>query len=420
MQKVHYLILGTGVAGSFAADKLVKLGEGPIMMVSKEVERPYDRPPLSKEYFKGEMPEEKVYFHPADYYPKNQIELKLETEIVKIDPQNKKVVLAPTSPRLRGAQEEIGFEKLLIALGSKARGLGLKDPPAGRAGKPQNLHHLRRFSEARKLKKEAFQAKNVVILGAGFIGLELAAALSEKGIKVDVINRGPYLWDRFVNRSLAEIFEKFFKEHGVTFHYNDELDHFVYPDSPRAKSREGSRREGDPIKAVMTKKGLKLPTDLVIYAIGIILHNEKMLREAGFEFEDGLVVNEQMKTNFPDIYAAGDIINYPDPVFKERRRVEHWGHAHYSGELAAENMVSTPQKPYDLLTYVWSDLYDLHLEFAGLEQGYDQIKILGAPEKKKFTALYLKNKVLRAYFQINGEEKERKDLEDKIRKGEMV
>ncbi|MBI2588206.1 NAD(P)/FAD-dependent oxidoreductase, partial [Candidatus Berkelbacteria bacterium] len=139
-----------------------------------------------------------------------------------------------------------------------------------------------------------------------------------------------------------------------------------------------------------------------------------ILKKSGFQWNNGLVVDKYLKTNFPDIFGAGDIINFPDPIFKVRRRVEHWGHAKYSGELAAENMLGA-NKPYDLLTYVWSDFFNLHLEFAGFEKSYDEIKIKGNPQKCRFTALYLKKNKLCAYLQINGSQNERDELEKKIK-----
>ena len=168
------------------------------------------------------------------------------------------------------------------------------------------------------------------------------------------------------------------------------------------------------VKGLRTKDGRILDCDFVVAGIGTELPGEIFL-SSGLAFDNGLVVDEYMQTNNPDIFGAGDAINFYDPVFKKRRRVEHWGHADYSGRLAAENMKGV-KKPYDLLTYVFSRVFDLRLEFAGNETDWEEIKIIrGSFGDKSFTALYLKNGLARAYFQINGEQAERAELERRIR-----
>jgi NADPH-dependent 2,4-dienoyl-CoA reductase/sulfur reductase-like enzyme len=150
---------------------------------------------------------------------------------------------------------------------------------------------------------------------------------------------------------------------------------------------------------VATRSGKELPCDLVCIGVGIV-PNVELAQGAGLAVDNGIVVNGRLQTSHPDIYAGGDVANYPDPYFDKRRRVEHWGHAEYCGQLAGDNMAGA-SRSYDLLTYVWSDIFDLHLEFAGDETEHDEILMRGQPRDKMFTLLYLKDKVLRAYFAVN-------------------
>jgi 3-phenylpropionate/trans-cinnamate dioxygenase ferredoxin reductase component len=165
--------------------------------------------------------------------------------------------------------------------------------------------------------------------------------------------------------------------------------------------------------SVLTESGKDLPCDFVCIGVGIV-PNAELAQQAGLEVDNGVVVNEYLQSSHPDIYAAGDVANYLDPIFRKRRRVEHWGHAEYCGQLAGQNMAGAANK-YDLLTYVWSDIFDLHLEFAGDESEHDQVLLRGRFQDKSFTVLYLKQNILRAYFSINTSSKEFPILQRLIR-----
>lgn len=167
------------------------------------------------------------------------------------------------------------------------------------------------------------------------------------------------------------------------------------------------------VSSVKTQSGKEFPCDLVCIGAGIV-PNVELAQQAGLAVDNGIVVNEYLQSSHPDIYAAGDVANYPDPFFNKRRRVEHWGHAEYCGQLAGQNMAGG-QSPYGLLTYVWSDIFDLHLECAGDESEHDQILLRGQVQEMAFTALYLKKKVLKAYFAINTSAKEFPSLQRLIK-----
>jgi NADPH-dependent 2,4-dienoyl-CoA reductase/sulfur reductase-like enzyme len=172
-------------------------------------------------------------------------------------------------------------------------------------------------------------------------------------------------------------------------------------------------RGQDRPSSVVTRSGKKLPCDFVCIGVGIV-PNVELAYQAGLTVDNGVVVNEYLQSSHPDIYAAGDVANYQDPVFAKRRRVEHWGHAEYCGQLAGQNMAGA-NNTYDLVTYVWSDIFDLHLEFAGDETEHDRVLLRGRFEDKSFTVLYLKRHVLTAYFAVNASSKEFPILQRLIR-----
>jgi NADPH-dependent 2,4-dienoyl-CoA reductase/sulfur reductase-like enzyme len=242
-----------------------------------------------------------------------------------------------------------------------------------------------------------------VIVGAGFIGLELAASLTQKGVRVAVVEAAPHIWSRFADAMLAGFFQDYCARRGIAFHTNEKVSEI--------------RGERGP-SVVVTMAGRELPCDFVCIGVGIV-PNVELARQAGLAVDNGIVVNEFLQSSHPDIYAAGDVAQYLDPVFRKRRRVEHWGHAEYSGQLAGRNMAGAGE-PYDLLTYVWSDIFDLHLEFAGDESDHDQILLRGRPEEAPFTVLYLRGGALRAYFAVNGESREFPILQRLIRTGKSL
>ena len=260
------------------------------------------------------------------------------------------------------------------------------------------MHYLRTLEDSAAIATWAGQGKRAVVIGAGFIGMEVAASLTQRGVHVTVIEAQPHIWPRFVDAALAVTFQNFCTAKGVAFHTNDTV----------LEVRGAGR-----VSSVKTQSGKEFPCDLVCIGAGIV-PNVELAQQAGLAVDNGIVVNEYLQSSHPDIYAAGDVANYPDPFFNKRRRVEHWGHAEYCGQLAGQNMAGG-QSPYGLLTYVWSDIFDLHLEFAGDESEHDQILLRGQVQEMAFTALYLKEKVLKAYFAINTSAKEFPSLQRLIK-----
>lgn len=385
MKSAKYLLIGGGLASSQAVKQLREQDpRGSIILVGEEPCVPYDRPPLSKEFLRGEKPRDALFFDPEQYFHDQSVGLILGVRVQRLEPAAKTALLANG--------ETVAFEKALLATGG--RPVRLKLPGGDLAG----VHYLRTLDDSAAIAAEAGPAKRAVIIGAGFIGMEVAASLTQRGVQVTVIEAQPHIWPRFADASLAGFFQDYCTQRGVTFHTSDTVTEIAGQGRP---------------SAVRTRSGRELPCDFVCIAVGIV-PNAELAQQAGLTVDNGIVVNEFLQSSHPDIYAAGDVANYLDPIFDKRRRVEHWGHAEYCGQLAGQNMAGAGT-PYDLLTYVWSDIFDLHLEFAGDESEHDQVLLRGRFQDKSFTVLYLKQHVLTAYFAINTGSKEFPILQRLIR-----
>lgn len=372
MKTVKYLLIGGGMASSHAAKQIRRQdSEGSVMLVEEEPHVPYDRPPLSKEFLRGEKPAGKLYFDSKEFFQEQNIELALGAPVEKLDMSDKTAFL-------QGSDEPIVFNKALIATGGRPVRLALP-----------GVYYLRSLDDSAAISAAAREGQRVVIIGAGFIGLEAAASLTQMGLKVDVVETAPHIWPRFADAKLAAFFQGYCSERGVTFHTGEMVIEI-----------RGDNRAS----LVVTRTEKEFSCDFVCAGVGL-LPNEEVARDAGLKVGNGVIVNEYMQSSHPDIYAAGDVANYFDPIFEKQRRVEHWGHAEYSGQIAGLNMSGANTK-YNLVSYVWSDIFDLHLEFAGDETNHDQMLIRGSMEKHPFTVLYLRENRLTAYFAVNTDAKD--------------
>lgn len=380
MKSTKYLLIGGGLASHNAATRIRQLDpDGSIVMVGREFEPPYNRPPLTKEYMQGKISRDRVFLETRDYYTQHNIETLFGKSVEQLDAKEKVVTLDDRT--------QIRFEKALLATGGTPVHLGL------RGIQQTNVFYFRTLEDALQVSAEAAPGSRAVIIGAGFIGMELAASLTLRGVEVSVIQKAPQLWSRFTNQKLAQFFQDYCAERGVRFHLSEEV-----------MELQGQGQ----VSAVELKSGGAIPCDFVCVAVGI-QPNVQLAEQAGLKVDNGVVCNEYLQSSDPDIYAAGDILNYPDPYFDTRRRVEHWGQADYTGALAGGNMAGE-RKKYDLLTYVWSDIFDLHLEFGGDEREYDRMLIRGRLGDESFSVIYLKNDVMTAYFAINASKVEYQTL----------
>jgi NADPH-dependent 2,4-dienoyl-CoA reductase/sulfur reductase-like enzyme len=376
MTDAKYLLIGGGMASYHAAKQIRRAdADGSILLVSEEAWLPYDRPPLSKELLRGEKQPEEIVFTQREAYAEEKIELRLGLRAERLDTAAKLVTLSDG--------EVIGYERALLATG--ARPVQPPIPGIDLAG----VHYLRTLDDALAIAKDAVAGRRAAIIGGGFIGIEAAASLTQRGVSVTVIEALPHIWARFCDAELAGFFQRYCSERGVTFLTGE-----------RVATLNGDAQ----VQSVTLASGKTLDCDLVLVAVGVT-PNVELARDAGLTVENGIVVDEQLRTSAPDVYAAGDVIDYYDPIFGKRRRVEHWGHAEYSGQIAGQNMTGAA-RDYEFLTYVWSDVFDLHLEFAGDESERDQVLVRGTPGEGPFVVIYLKGGLVTAYFAINASARE--------------
>lgn len=385
MDFIKYLLIGGGLASSQAAKQLRQLDpQTTIALVTDDPQPPYDHPPLSKDFLRGEMPKDKVFFDDPSFYAAQKIDLKLGMAVTKLDSATHIATLDNGS--------QLRFDKALIATGG--RPVRLATPGADLPG----VHYLRTLNDSVALAAAATPGSFAVLIGAGFIGLEVAASLTQRGVQVTVVETGPHIWPRFADETLANAIQEHCTAKGIAFRTGDSVAEI--------------QRQNDRF-SVRLKSGAVLPCNFVCIGVGIV-PNVELAQQAGLAVENGIVVDEYLQSSHPDIYAAGDVANYVDPLFGKRRRVEHWGHAEYSGQLAAQNMAGA-RRPYDLLTYVWSDIFDLHLEFAGDEKEHDQMLLRGKLDELSCIILYLKQHRLKAYFAINANNKDLPPLQKLIK-----
>ena len=386
MKTVKYLLIGGGLASHSAAARIRQLdSSGSILIVGAEKHRPYDRPPLSKYYMQGQQKIEEVFLKDEPFYRQQNIELMLGAPVERLDAAGKTAAMADG--------QVIQFGKALLATGGRPVRLNL--PGTGLAG----VHYLRTIDDAMAISDEAAEGKKAVIIGGGFIGLELAASLTQRGAKVTLLERREHIWRHFADARLAGFFQDSCARHGVTILTNEQ-----------ALEIRGAGK----VSSVLTASARLLPCDFVCIAVGIV-PNVELAVAAGLKVDDGVAVNASGQTSCADIYAAGDIMNFLDPHAGVRRRVEHWGNAEYSGGLAGANMAGAAER-YALLNYIWSDIFDLHLEFAGDERGYEKMLMRGRMEDRSFAIFYLRDGLLKAYFAVNYKKKQYVPLQKLIEK----
>lgn len=353
-------IIGGGQAGGACAMELRKLGfEGRVVIVSEEAFIPYKRPPLSKTYLSGEAAVETLYvMQPARLEAAN-IECMTGVRVDTIDREVKQLSLSNG--------EQLGYDKLLIATGSRAREL----PVEGADG--DNVFPLRTIADVDAIRAQCAPGKKMVIIGGGFIGLEVAAVAQKMDMQVTVLEGLDRVLARVTAPDTSTFFEKVHREAGV--------------DIRTGASVHGL--EGAPnVTHVVLGDGSKLEADIVIIGIGIV-PNVELAVAAGLEVENGIVVNEFTQTADPDIYSAGDCSNHPNPLYGCRMRLESVQNAMDQARCAAANMLGTQTK-YDALPWFWSDQYDLKLQMVGLSQGYDDSVVRGNPDERSFSVFYLK------------------------------
>jgi NADPH-dependent 2,4-dienoyl-CoA reductase/sulfur reductase-like enzyme len=365
------------VAG-YAAKQLTELDlrSGDLTILSADDELPYERPPLSKAFLAGKDNEDAIRISPTEFYKQHGINVRLRTIVDSLDPKTKTLRLADGS--------EVGFDKLVIATGARVRTF---DSPGSDL---KGIHYLRSMDDSRKIREHAASAKRAIVVGAGFIGMEVASVLAQKGIETTMILRGERIWDQFFTPEMSRFFEAYYTARGVKFE--------------RKTSAESFSGEGA-VQSVRLAGGRTLPCDIVVAGIGVSPVTEP-LAGSGIEVSNGVVVNEYLETNRPDIYAAGDVANYNDVLFGKRRRVEHWDNAVSQGQHVARILMGD-RKPFVHVPYFFSDVFDLSYEFWGDTSGADQVITRGDLTTNSFSVWWLRGQQLVATFVMNRPDDER-------------
>lgn len=365
------VIVGAGQAGGEAAMRLRQLGfKGEITLVGDEPLPPYQRPPLSKKFLLGELPEERLLLKPAAAYADEHVTLLTGTKVVWVDRTQKKA-------RLEGGRE-LPYDALILATGSRVREL----PVAG-ADLP-GVHVLRTAADVDAIRPEFTPGKRLVVVGAGYIGLEVAAVARTLGLEVTVLEAAARPLARVTSPEVSGFFLDQHTAKGVRF----------------ALSAQAAVIKGDArVRAVGLKDGSEVPCDLVIAGIGI-LPETALAEKAGVVVQDGVVVDRQMRTSDPSIYAIGDCVTRPIPLYERTGRLESVHNAIEGAKIAAAMIAGVPP-PTEEAPWFWSDQYDLKLQIAGLFSGYDQLVLRGSMEKRAFAAFYLKAGRLIAVDAVN-------------------
>ena len=364
------VIIGCGQAGGQAAASLrQEKYEGPITMIGQEPYIPYQRPPLSKQYLSGEQEKEKLSLRQESFYSEKEINLKLETSVLSLDPHKKELQLEN--------DETVTYDKLLVATGGRPRKLEVDGHTL------KGIHYLRNIDDVDAIKTQMSTSQNLVIVGGGYIGLEVASVAIKRGLTVSVLEMESRILERVTTEEMSAFYHQLHTDEGVNI-----------LTSTQAKAFKGS----ETMESVVCGDH-EIPADLVIVGIGI-LPNTEMAEAAGLKTNNGLVVDEHCRTSNEHIFAAGDCTNHPNPILNRRLRLESVPNAMEQGRVAASNMLGG-SKSYASMPWFWSDQYEHKLQMVGFSKDSDQSIIRGDMESKSFTVFYLKDDSIIAADSVN-------------------
>ncbi len=360
MAQDTYVIVGASLAGGSAAVQLRKDGfEGRIVLIGREAEPPYERPELSKGYLRGEKERSKLDVKPVEFYRDNSIDLETSTNVTAIDPDAREV-------ELEGGRR-IGYDRLLLTTGSEPRSIDL--PGSNLDG----IYYLRTISDSNAIRAAATRAHRAVVIGGGWIGAEVSASLRQLGLEVAFLLPGSVPLERVLGVEVGSIYRDLHLSNAVRIVARQRAVGFV--------GRQA-------VEAVETSGGDRLECDMVVVGIGATPRVE-LARAAGLEVATGVVVNAQLETSAPGIFAAGDIAEAWNPVLGARIRVEHWDNAKRQGRAAARNMLGI-NEPYGRVPYFYSDQFDLGMEYSGYAPRWDQVVFRGDTGSRQFVAFWLR------------------------------
>jgi 3-phenylpropionate/trans-cinnamate dioxygenase ferredoxin reductase component len=360
-QRVEYLLIG-GFASGYCAAELRKRGaDGEILLVGREPEPPYERPPLSKEYLRGEAKREDAFVNPVSWYEENGVELRIGTNVMSLD-------LEARTAKLQGG-DEIGFEKALIATGANVNILRVE------GAAQEGIHYLRAFGNSDGIREAAEGAERVVLIGGSYIGCEVAASLKSKGTDCAIVMMEDVALSRTFGEEAGRWFHELLESKGIEIHGGETLQAF-----------EG---DGD-VRAVVTESGKVIEGDVVVIGAGV-KPDVMLAQKAGLEVDDGIICDATLQTSVEGIYAAGDVCSYDSQVHGRRLRVEHWDVAMQQGQHAARGMMGE-NEPYQAVPYFFSDLADwAGLEYVGPATEWDEVIWRGDRDAGEFAVFYIKD-----------------------------
>jgi len=378
MDQSNVVILGGGMVAGYAAKQLMELGlpKGELAILSADNAVPYERPPLSKNFLAGKDNEDAIKINTEDFYKKHGIELRLQCEVSTVDVKRKRLILKNS--------DEFGFQKLIIATGTRPRTL---DIPGARL---QNLFYLRTVSDSKNIRSAAERAKHAVVIGGGFIGMEVAAVFAQKGIEVAMVLNDERVFKRLFSPEMSSFFESYYTARGVRLIKSMSVTEF--------------RGDGAVNSAVLGDKQT-IQCDLVVAGIGV-QPSVEVVTNSALDVGDGILVNEYLQTNHPGIFAAGDVANYQDLLFGKRRRVEHWDNAVSQGQYCAGSLMGD-KTPFRHVPYFFSDVFDLSYEYWGDSSGADRVVHRGDLSSNNCRVGGVRQERVVAVFTMNRPDEER-------------
>lgn len=365
------VIVGASTAGANAAATLRREGfDGSVTLVGAEPHPPYDRPPLSKEYLRGEQDLSLLY--PAEFWAEQNVETRFGVAATRLDPHRKIVELADG--------QELGYDHVLIATGGHNRRPPI--PGIDLAG----VHALRHAADADAIRADARSGGRAVVVGMGFIGCEVAASLAMLGMEVTAVEPQPAPLTAVLGREVGRTVADLHRTHGVTLRLNDAVDRFEGGDSGR-------------VSTVVTREGHRLEADLTVVGLGIRPATE-LVDGTDIAVDDGILVDAYGHTSVQGVYAAGDVARYHHPLLGRRIRVEHWTNAAKQGAATARSMLGVGE-PFADVPWFWSDQYETTIQYVGHAPEWDELVVRGDPEGRRFSAFYLAGGRLHAAVGFN-------------------
>jgi 3-phenylpropionate/trans-cinnamate dioxygenase ferredoxin reductase component len=359
MSKQTFVIVGASLAGAKAAQELREREfDGRVVLIGTEGERPYERPPLSKDYLRGESDRDKAHVHAADYYEQHDIELMTGTTVTAIDPDGSQVTLDDG--------RTLAYDKLLLSTGSEPR------PSTAPGAELDGIYYLRTLADCDVLRRKLDDSGRVAVVGAGWIGSEFAASARQLGLEVTVIDPLTLPNERIFGAEIGSFYRDVHVKHGVEMLLDQGLEAF----------------EGDgAVARVRTTAGKVVECDFAVVGIGTT-PRVTLAADAGLEVDNGIVANERLETSAPGIFVAGDVANAWHPFYEQNLRVEHWANALNQGPAAARAMLGDDVS-YDRIPYFFSDQYDVGMEYSGYATSWDQVVFRGDRDAGEFIAFWL-------------------------------